>query len=300
MSQYREMQVFDAVARTGSLAAAARNINLSQATVIRTMATLERRLGCTLLHRSPRGVGLSQAGEHFAARCRVILQNVAEAERSVTGLHSNPTGQLTISLPLLMAQQVFMSIALQYLQAFPDMQIVTHTRENIPRLVEEGIDLAPVVGRLPDSDGFAIPIGKVKPIICGAPDYFATWGRPESPDDLKKHRTILATTGDHSAEWRLLCNSPNRPVKARPVLTCTTRHAAIRAAVSGLGLTPCMSYEAHHELQNNLLEPVLEAFMAPHLPVQLIYREGRKASARVRTFIDFAVPHLRSHPVFHH
>jgi hypothetical protein len=58
-----------------------------------------------------------------------------------------------------------------------------------------------------------------------------------------------------------------------------------------------MGYEAHEELHNELLEPVLEAF---DVPAQLIYREGRKACTRVLTFLDYAVPPLRSHPAFRH
>jgi DNA-binding transcriptional LysR family regulator len=87
-------------------------------------------------------------------------------------------------------------------------------------------------------------------------------------------------------------------VKPLPVLTCTTQRAAIHAATLGLGLIRCMSYEAHHELQSGLLEPVLKDFASQALPAQLIYRDGRRAEARVRTFIDFATPRLRAHPAF--
>lgn len=300
MSRYREMEIFDAVARAGSLASAARHMELSQATVIRTMTILEGRLGCALLIRSPRGVNLSPEGELFATRCRLILQDIADADRSVRGIHTNPAGHLTVSLPLLMTHQVFMPIALEYLQAFPDVQVLTRSRENTPKLLEEGIDVALVVGHLPDSSGFAIPIGTVKPLICGSPEYLNKWGRPNTPEDIKAHRTILTSSMDHLAEWRQPYSSSCRPFRSTPVLTCTTRHAAIQAAVSGLGLTQCMSYEAHQELHSGLLEPVLERFATPNLPAQLMSREGRKASARVRTFLDFAVPRLRAHPAFHH
>lgn len=66
----------------------------------------------------------------------------------------------------------------------------------------------------------------------------------------------------------------------------------------GLGLIRCMSHEVHHELHNGLLDPVLEAFTDRELPVHLIYRDGRRAEARVRSFIGFAVPRLRVHRAF--
>lgn len=298
MNRYQEMQVFAAVAQTGSLAAAARHLNLAPATITRTLAALEARLGTVLLLRSPRGASLSPAGERFAASCRLILEEIAEAEHSAAGIHRHPAGPLTVSLPLLLTHQVFMPIALDYLNAFPDVQLRTRTRESLPKLLEEGIDVAFVVGHLPDSSGFAVLVGHVAPIICAAPGYLSRWGRPDTPDALKDHRSVLATSMGDGADWRLHGNPSSRAARTAPVLTCTTQQAAIRAAVAGLGLVRCMSYEAHEELHSGLLEPVLEAFAAPELPAQLIYREGRKACTRVRTFLDFAVPRLRSHPAF--
>lgn len=298
MSRYRQMQVFEAVVQAGSLAAAARQLDLSPATIMRSIGALEARLNNTLLLRGPRGVELSPAGEQFAVSCRQILEHTAVAERSAAGLHACPAGQLTVALPLLMDQQVFMPIALDYLAAFPEVQLVTRASEGVPKLLEEGIDIALVVGHLPNSSGFAMPVGKVQPIVCGAPAYLAKWGRPQTPDDLKGHRSVLTTAAGQQSEWRFRCERATRVVKPAPVLTCTTQRATIHAATLGLGLIRCMSYEVHHELQSGLLEPVLSDFASQDLPAQLIYRDGRRAEARVRTFIDFATPRLRAHPAF--
>ncbi len=295
MSRYRQMAIFAAVAQTGSLAAAARHLELSPATIMRTVAALEARLSATLLLRSPRGVSLSVVGEQFATRCRQILEETAAAERSAAGLHSDAAGHLSVAMPLLMVHQVFTPIALDYLQAFADVQLLTQTREQLPRLLEEGIDVALVVGHLPSSSEFAVAVGHVRPMMCAAPGYLARRGHPSSAEDLRAHQTILASASGHGSEWRLHGN-PTRSIRTTPVLTCTTQQGAIQAAVSGLGLIRCLSYEVHHELQAGLLQPVLQAYPAPQLPVHLIYREGRKACARVRSFIDFAVPRLRAHP----
>ncbi|MFS2155818.1 LysR substrate-binding domain-containing protein [Pseudomonas sp. Pseusp122] len=298
MIRYREMLIFEAVAQAGSLAAAARQLALSPATIMRTIASLETRLSNTLLIRGPRGVQLSQAGEQFAVSCRHILEQIDTAERYAAGIHTCPAGQLTVSLPLLMDQSVFTSLALAYLAEFPDVQVVTRTCVGIPKLLEEGIDIALVVGHLPNSSGFAVPLGMVKPVVCGSPAYLAAWGRPQTPDDLNNHRTVVTTATGLENEWRFCHEGSTRVIKPVPVLTCTTTRAAIHAATLGLGLIRCMSFEAHHELQGGVLEPVLSGFAGQALPAQLIYRDGRRADARVRTFIAFATPRLRSHPAF--
>lgn len=298
MSRYREMQTFDAVVQTRSLAAAARQMNLSTATVMRTIAALEARMNTPLLLRGPRGVSLNPAGVQFALSCRQILGQIEIAERSVAGVHACPSGQLTVSLPRLLDQQLFTPIALAYLEAFPEISLVTRASEGVPKLLEEGIDVALVLGHLPNSSGFAIPVGSVRPIVCGSPGYLAKWGRPETPQDLKAHRTVQTTATGHEAEWRFRCEQSTLSVRPAPVLTCTTQRAAICAAALGLGLIRCLSYEVHHELQNGSLEPVLNSFANEELPAQLLYRDGRRAEARVRTFIDFATPRLRAHPAF--
>ncbi|MFS2128051.1 LysR family transcriptional regulator [Pseudomonas sp. Pseusp97] len=296
MSRYREMQAFDAVARSGSLAAGARLLELSTATVMRLVAALETRLQCQLLVRSPRGVTLSASGEAFATSCRQILQGIDESEGSLDGLQAHPAGQLNLSLPLLMADRIFAPIALDYLAAFPEVRLASRHREDLPRLLEDGIDVALVIGALPDSSGFAVPVGTVRPVICAAPGYLARHGVPQAPEDLKAHRIIVSGSQGAVSEWRFRHQDSARSVRLAPRLSCSTTHAAIRAASLELGLTRCMSHEAHAELSSGRLQVVLQDYAAPGLPVQLIYREGRRAAARVRTFLDFVVPRLRAHP----
>ncbi|WP_068825002.1 LysR family transcriptional regulator [Pseudomonas sp. BMS12] len=298
MSRYRQMQVFDAVAQAGSLAAAARRLELSVATVQRSVDALEARLNVCLLDRGHRGVTLSPAGERFALSCRQILEQTEEAERSAAGIHTCAGGQLTLALPLLMDHQVLTPIAIAYLDAFPDVQLATRASHGLPRLLEEGVDVALVVGHLANSSEFAQPLGMVSPIVCAAPAYLAKWGRPQTPDELRNHRAVLASAPGYDAAWQFRCERSTRQVKPVPVLTCTTQRAAIHAATLGLGLIRCMSYEAHAELHSGLLEPVLQPFAGPGLPAQLIYRHGRRAEARVRSFVDFATPRLRAHPAF--
>lgn len=298
MSRFREMKAFEAVAQTGSLAAAARHLELSPATIMRTIASLEARLHNTLLFRSPRGVVLSPAGEQFAQSCRQILEEIERADRSAAGRHARPDGQLTVAVPRQMDLQVLTPIVLSYLDAYPDVSLVIQGSHGAPKLLRDGIDIALVLGQLPNSSEFAASLGMVRPIVCGSPDYLAAWGYPETPDDLNVHRAVVSASPGYETDWRFPCARTTRLVKPTQVLTCTTQRAAIRAATLGVGLIRCLSFEAHDELAGGLLVPVLEDFASPGVPAQLIYRHGRHAEARVRTFIDFATPLLRAHPAF--
>ena len=298
MNRYRQLQVFDAVAQAGSLAAAARRLELSVATIMRNIGALEARLNARLLIRGHRGVSLSPAGAQLALSARQLLEQTEEAERSAAGVHACPSGLLSLALPPLMDQQVLTPIALAYLDAFPDMHLATRASHGMPRLLEEGLDAALVVGHLASSSEFAMALGTVRPIVCAAPAYLARWGRPQTPEELGRHRAVLASAPGYDAAWQFRGVRRTQQAKPAPVLTCTTQRAAIHAATLGLGLVRCMSYEAHAELQSGQLEAVLQPFAGPGVPAHLIYRHGRRADARVRSFIDFAAPRLRAHPAF--
>ena len=111
------------------------------------------------------------------------------------------------------------------------------------------------------------------------------------PDDLKQHRLIASADQVH---W----DFPGYQLKARARLGCATVQGAINAAVQGAGLIRCLSYPVHEHLLSRQLHRVLPDFELPPLPVQVVYREGRNAPMRVRSFVDHCVMALREHPAF--
>ena len=85
-------------------------------------------------------------------------------------------------------------------------------------------------------------------------------------------------------------------VRAEPRLVVTANQAAITAASLGLGFTRVLSYQVASKVAAGELEIILADFELPPLPIHVVYQGGRKAPARVRSFVDFAVNTLREHP----
>ncbi|MBN2994334.1 LysR family transcriptional regulator, partial [Pseudomonas cedrina subsp. fulgida] len=111
------------------------------------------------------------------------------------------------------------------------------------------------------------------------------------PQDLRQHRLIASADQVH---WDFQGYS----LKTRARLGCATVQGAINAAVQGAGLIRCLSYPVHEHLQNGQLRRVLAAYESPPLPVQVVYRDGRNAPMRVRSFVDHCAAALRGHPAF--
>lgn len=297
MDRHQQMTVFAAVAREQGLAAASRRLGVSQATISRSLAALETRLGAQLLNRSTRGVTLTEVGRAFASECERLLRMADEADASANGLHVEPKGLLSLVMPLLFGDRLLMPIVLDYLKAWPGIEMSVTYQDRFPNLHEEGIDVAVLIGVLPDAFMVAREVGAVRQIVCASPAYLARHTEPRTPADLAAHSVVVCSADNRMQEWRLRQNGLMRTVPLKPVLRCTTPRSAIEASVRGAGLVCCLHYQADEFLRAGQLVPVLEAFEPDPVPVHLVYREGRRASARVRSFVDFAVERMRQHPV---
>jgi DNA-binding transcriptional LysR family regulator len=73
----------------------------------------------------------------------------------------------------------------------------------------------------------------------------------------------------------------------------TSNEAAIQAALRGFGITRLISYQVAAHLAAGRLKRILVAHESAPLPIHVLHREGRQASAKVRSFVDFLVGDLR-------
>lgn len=112
---------------------------------------------------------------------------------------------------------------------------------------------------------------------------------PHRPAALRDHRIAAPTSAWASPKWRF---AGDQKVTITPTLQCNTNEAAIIAARQGGGLTRVLHYQIGPALVAGELQVVLSGYEAP-LPIHLLYPEGRSAPAKVRAFIDMAVPILR-------
>jgi DNA-binding transcriptional LysR family regulator len=296
MDRFQEMQVFAVVAQEQSFSAAARRLGMSAASVTRAVAALEKRIGTLLLTRTTRSVYLSEAGQRYLEDCRRILAEVQEAEDSAAGSHARPRGQLTITAPVLFGELFVTPVMVDYLNQFPQVTINGVLVDRVVSMVEEGIDVAVRIGELPDSNQHAIRVGEVRRVICASPGYLQAHGRPRHPEELSGAPIVATSSIGQLRNWPFLEKGQPLSVRPEPRLVVTANQAAITAACLGLGLTRVLSYQVASKVAAGELEIVLADFELPPLPIHVVYQGGRKAPARVRSFVDFAVKALREHP----
>jgi DNA-binding transcriptional LysR family regulator len=284
------MRIFVRVAETQSFAETARHMNMSAPAVTRTVAALEDLIGARLFVRTTRSVKMTEAGSRYLGDCRRILADMAEAEATAGGAYATPTGTLAITASALFGQMYVLPIVIGYLDAYLEVRARTLFVNRPINMIEEGVDVAVRIGHLPDSGFTAVKVGAVRHVICGAPKYFEQHGVPATPADLRHHRIAALTSAWASPEWRF---AGDHKVTITPTLQCNTSEAVISAARLGWGISRVLHYQIGPELAAGELQIVLGDDEEPPLPIHVLYPEGRSAPAKVRAFIDMAVPILR-------
>jgi len=293
VDRLRAMEVLVAVADTGGLARAARALSISPPSVTRLINDLEAELGVTLLHRTTRRVTLTGSGEAFLADARQIVEDYRTASEAARGAFCQPTGQLRVTAPTLFGQHYVTPILTEFLDRYSDVSVDTAYLDRVVSLTDEGFDVAFRIGALPDSALKAVRVGSVRRVVCGCPSYFRAHGLPQAPRDLAKHRVLAARPVTPTDEWRF---ADQLSVRVRPRLSFNSVPAAIAATLGGWGLSRVLSYQIGPDLGSGGLQTVLSEFEPDPLPVHILHGEGRRASAKVRTFVDLAKERLRANP----
>jgi len=294
MDRLRELEVFIAVAEAGSFAKAGKRLRLSPPAVTRAVSALEERLGAHVFNRTTRSLAITEAGRRFLERARYILADLETAEKEAVGETAMPQGHLTITSSVSFGRLTMAPVVCGFLGQNPRVTASVLLLDRIVNLIEEGVDVAVRIGPLPDSSLIAKRIGEVRRVLVASPAYLERCGTPEAPADLKNHPVVAFTGLMPNREWRFQNGQKTGVVNLSPPMEINDSSAAIEAAEKGHGVTIALSYMVSEKIKKGTLLPILETFALPPQPVHLVYPQARLVASKVRAFIDFAGPRLKT------
>lgn len=293
MDKLRAMAGFVRIVEKGSLTAAAASLGVSLPAMVRTLAALERELGATLLNRTTRRLHLTDEGRQYLEQCRTILGQVQEAEAMLQSRYAAPRGRLAVTASVGFGRHHVATIVAEFVQRHPGVRAELLFVDRVVNLVEEGLDAAVRIGHLGDSSLVAIPLGKVRRVVCASPAYLRRRGTPRRPEDLRKHRCIRFTGLAPRGEWPFRENARRVSVPIDSILTCNLADTAMDACADGLGIGAFLSYMVAPLRRAGKLAYLLEDFEIEPLPVQFLYPGSRMLSTTVRALADLCVAKLR-------
>jgi len=294
MDKLHELEVFVAVADAGSFTKAGTRLRLSPPAVTRAISALEDRLGARVFNRTTRSLTITDVGQRFLENARRILTDIDTAEKEAVGEAAMPHGHLAITASVTFGRAALAPVVCSFLGQHPRVSASVLLLDRVVNLIEEGIDVAIRIGHLPDSNLIAKRIGEVRRILVASPNYLARRGAPVSPSELRLHSVIAFTGLMPNREWHFLNGQKPGSVNLRPVLEVNDAFAAIEAAEMGHGITTALSYMVSDRIRDGKLIPVLDSFTLPPQPVHLVYPHARLVAPKIRAFIDFAAPRLKT------
>ena len=288
MDRYTEIRSFVLTAEKGSFAAAALVEGVTPVVMGRRLDALERRLGVRLMHRSTRGLRLTDLGEQFVEECRQLLKDFDAAERSVSAGRSDVRGHLVVSAPAGFGRRHIGPHASAFAAQYPELKLSFNFTDSVVDLVREGYDMAVRIGEQLDPDYVAIPLYPNRRVVCGTPDYFARHGTPKTPEDLAHHNCLAFNLqGGQQRGWTFMREGKRFPVRVNGSLDCNDGEILFDWVRQGLGIAWRSTWEIQPQLSDGTLVTVLDDFAVPGYPIQAVYTQQRYLPAKIRCFVEY-------------
>lgn len=289
----QEMQFFSVLMRCGSLAAAARELQVSPPAVSKRLTALEARLGVSLLHRTTRRLALTHEGEIYLAQARRLLGEIDALERELQGALSEPSGLLRVNATLGFGRMHVAPAIATFARAHPKVEIQLQLSVNPPPLSDDAFDVCVRFGEPPDARVVARLLAPNRRRLCASPAYLQRHGAPRTPHDLAAHNIIAIRQGDEAfGLLRLRSGKRTESVRVRGNLGTNDGEIAVNWALAGLGLVLRAEWDIARYLRSGRLREVLENWHAPPADIHAVYPVRHQATARVRAFVDHLATHF--------
>lgn len=277
-----DIQYFLAAARTGSLAAASRQLGKHQPTVGRRIDSLEERLGVRLFQRHSLGLTLTEEGRRIMKAAEVMGEAAASLQRASSSEGTGIRGSVRMAVPNGLAVHLIAPNLPQFNERFPDLDVILQVSSFTANLTHGEADVAIRLFRPTDEDLVVRLVGNMGFGLYGATKYLQEHGVPENTAALPIHHLI--GYGEQLQHLEESCWLDALAGDARFVLRCDEIYTRLVAADAGLGLAVLPNILAQRSSQ---LQRVLEAEELPSKPIWLVVHRDLRHLARVRAVLDW-------------
>lgn len=292
MKSLQQFLAFAATARSGSFAAAARDLGQAPSTVAKCVARLEAQLGLRLFHRTTRQVRLTPDGERLFARCERILAEVEDLETEAADVRAAPSGVLRLDAPNVFGRRFIVPVLVELQRRHPGLSVDLRLTDRYTDIISAGLDAAIRVGALDDSALAARPFARHVLIVVASPAYLAQRGRPRRLADLERHDCILARLPSSGRErpWRLRVEGRVMDFVPRSRSQFDDGEAVLEAVRLGLGIGQVPDYMAADAMARGDLVEILPSLRPPAERISIVWPAAKRVPPRLRALIAVLAP----------
>lgn len=297
MDKFRAMELFVAMAETGSFSAAGRKHGLSPASVSRHVNELEEMLGVALVHRSTRALGLTETGEIYLRDAREILASIKTAETSATAQQDQVQGVLRVHSRTMFGVSVLARLQPAFQEQFPDLIVDLHLSEQPARLREDRFDLDFRIAPPKEAGLVRRRLFHSRRILVASPEYLSEAPPLEAPSDLHNHACLTYWLNTEPVFWRFRRSdaSAAEEINVPSRFMSNNGLVLLEMAQAGKGIALLDEYTVSEDLISGRLVQLLPDIRVTNTTFEegifVTYLQTPYVPAKLRYYIDFIVDH---------
>lgn len=280
--------IFATVVESQSFSAAAKRLGITPSSVSKHVGQLEERMGVRLLNRTTRRISIREEGRSFYDRCVAILREIEAAEDEIRNRAEEPVGLLRVTAPTVLATRHISPHVTEFMQRYPNMDLEFILTSETLDMVRDGIDLSIRIASRPDPSLRAEKLAPNRRVFCASPAYLAEHGVPETPEDLARHRCLIASrlSPNNSWPWRDR-DGITRSVRVHGPLGTNNVDLLRDSLLGGAGIAYVGTFVVGEDLKAGRLVSILEPYTVQTVSFYAVVPHSRYMPRKARVFIDF-------------
>jgi DNA-binding transcriptional LysR family regulator len=287
------MGVLAAVVRSGTFAAAARDLGISQPGVSRSIARLEARLGVRLIERTTRSIALTEEGRRLHAQIVPLLAGLEQAATAAASGKAVVSGTLRVNVDTFCSHLLLGPRLRDFLKAHPHLRLELLSSVRPPDVVAEAFDLSIRFGEPRGQSLVARKLLETPVVTVASSAYLRRHGVPEHPRDLREGKHTLIDFQDPVAnrpyEWVFLRGRREESVATDGTVVLNDAPAMLAACLAGIGIAQMLAPAAEPLIAGGRLVRVLPDWADERFPLFAYYPSREFLPTKTRAFLDFVV-----------
>jgi DNA-binding transcriptional LysR family regulator len=278
-----DLTLFVRTADSGSITRAAEQLDITTAAASAALKRLEKQLQIQLFIRSTRQLRITAEGERFLVYCREALDKLDAGRASIHALEGKIAGELRVSAPSDLGRKLLLNWIDEIMDQHPGLSISLLLGDSLADFYLDRVDLAIRYGNQADSSMVSFKLATIHRVVCASPSYLATFGAPQTPQDLLQHNCLLFQLSNRINDvWEFIPNpttaandsqqAASELIKIRVSSNRSTNDGDVvrRWTIAGKGISYKSRLDMSEDLRAGRVVRILPQYRSPNIDLNLM------------------------------